>query len=168
VPQFLIRPDDLENIYSCLKAEGDTASALTLLSQPEEEIWPRERIFNDVLILEISDQQLEELISAIAEESASASLLVTLTRSIKKGLATRDEEDEEEDEPQEIPFVPGAPGHPLNEDGSPREMMTIEGYCVACKDLKTFTGNVAVSESGRRMVMGYCPDCRTRMNKIDE
>jgi hypothetical protein len=41
-----------------------------------------------------------------------------------------------------------------------------EGYCVKCKEKRTFDGEVRVSESGRRMAQGLCPVCGTKMNRI--
>ena len=36
---------------------------------------------------------------------------------------------------------------------------TYEFYCVKCKAKKTAEGHVVVSENGRRMAKGKCPDC---------
>ena len=41
-----------------------------------------------------------------------------------------------------------------------------EGYCVKCKEKRKFQGEVATSESGRRMAKGECPVCGTKMNRI--
>src|SRR3954471_1426013 len=41
-----------------------------------------------------------------------------------------------------------------------------EGYCVKCKEKRTFDGEVRVSDSGRRMAQGTCPVCGTKMNRI--
>ena len=41
-----------------------------------------------------------------------------------------------------------------------------EGYCVKCKEKRTFQGEVKVSDSGRRMAQGTCPVCGTKMNRI--
>jgi Domain of unknown function (DUF5679) len=41
-----------------------------------------------------------------------------------------------------------------------------EGYCVKCKERREFQGEVALSESGRRMAKGMCPVCGTRMNRL--
>jgi hypothetical protein len=43
---------------------------------------------------------------------------------------------------------------------------TYEGYCVKCKEKRTFDGEVRVSDSGRRMAQGICPVCGTKMNRI--
>jgi hypothetical protein len=43
---------------------------------------------------------------------------------------------------------------------------TYNGYCVKCKAKRDFEGEVAVSESGRRMAKGKCPVCGTTMNRI--
>src|SRR4051812_40971285 len=43
---------------------------------------------------------------------------------------------------------------------------TYEGYCVKCKEKRTFEGEVRVSDSGRRMAQGLCPVCGTKMNRI--
>ena len=42
---------------------------------------------------------------------------------------------------------------------------TYEFYCVKCKAKKTAEGHV-VSENGRRMAKGKCPDCGTNLNRI--
>jgi ssDNA-binding Zn-finger/Zn-ribbon topoisomerase 1 len=41
-----------------------------------------------------------------------------------------------------------------------------EGYCVKCKEKRTFDGEVSVSENGRKMAKGTCPVCGTKMNRI--
>lgn len=41
-----------------------------------------------------------------------------------------------------------------------------EAYCVKCKDKVTFEGDIKVSDSGRRMAQGKCPQCGTRVNRI--
>lgn len=163
MPQFLMRSDDLENIYDCLKGVGETSEALMVLSRPEDEENARENVYSDVLILTLSDAQVEELIGAIAEEAAPSSLLVTIARSVKSGLAKREEVEEE---PRSFDFVPGAPGHPLNEDGSARQRGEFVGYCVACKANMNLEGNILVSDEGRIMLQTLCPDCSTLVNRI--
>ena len=101
MPQFLIRDADLKNFYDCLKGYGETTDALLLLSKPLDEELPRERVYNDVLILTLTDDQLEELITSIAEENDSASITVILARSVKNGLAVRGEEDDEDDDDED-------------------------------------------------------------------
>ena len=46
------------------------------------------------------------------------------------------------------------------------ESYTGEAYCVKCKEKRDFTGEVKVSESGRRMAQGICPVCGTKLNRI--
>jgi hypothetical protein len=46
------------------------------------------------------------------------------------------------------------------------ETYTGEAYCVKCKEKRHFTGEVKVSESGRRMAQGTCPTCGTKVNRI--
>lgn len=41
-----------------------------------------------------------------------------------------------------------------------------EAYCVKCKEKREFTGEVKVSESGRRMAQGVCGVCGTKLNRI--
>jgi ribosomal protein L12E/L44/L45/RPP1/RPP2 len=170
LPQFLIRDADLKNFYDCLKGYGETTDALLLLSKPLDEELPRERVYNDVLILTLADDQLEELITHIAEENDSASITVMLARSVKNGLAVRgdeddDEEEEEDDDEDDDDWNPGDFGHPLNADGTPRQAKRIEGYCVACKALRTFDGYIVIAPSGNSLVNGACPVCNTRMSK---
>ncbi|MBI1759345.1 MAG: hypothetical protein HYR62_08995 [Actinobacteria bacterium] len=43
---------------------------------------------------------------------------------------------------------------------------TFNGYCVKCKEKRDFEGEVAISDSGRRMAKGSCPICGTKMNRI--
>ena len=167
MPQFLMRASDLENIYDCIKGVGDSSSALILLSQPEENEWPRERVYSDVLILTLADPQLEELIECIADEEGPSSLIVLLAKSVKKGLATRPENSEsDDDDDDEDNWGPGDFGHPLNADGSTRDAFTGDGYCVACKCAQKFSGFVTYAESGRRMAQGACPTCNTKITRI--
>ena len=174
MPQFLITDADLKNFYDCIKGYGEISDALLLLSKPLDEELPRERVYNDVLILTLTDDQVEELVTSIAEENDSASIMVILARSVKKGLAVRGEEgssdddeddDEEDDEDEDEDWNPGDFGHPLNADGTPRQAKRIEGYCVSCKALRVFDGFIRIAESGNSLVNGGCPVCNTRMSK---
>jgi hypothetical protein len=164
MPQFLISDSDLKNMYDCIKGYGEISDALLLLSKPLDEEIPRERVYEDVLILTLTDGQVEELVTSIAEESDSASIMVILARSVKKGLAVRGEEDSDDDD-DEDDWNPGDFGHPLNADGTPREARRIEGYCVSCKTLRVFDGYIRIADSGNSLVNGACPVCYTRMSK---
>jgi hypothetical protein len=170
MPQFLIRDSDLKNFYDCIKGDGDISDALLLLSKPQDEVLPRERVYNDILILTLTDDQLEELITSIAEENDSSAIMVTLSRSVKNGLAVRGEENSEDDEDDEDDeeWNPGEFGHPLNADGSSRQAKRLEGYCVSCKVVRTFDGFLIIAASGRGMVQGACPVCNTRMSRVIE
>jgi hypothetical protein len=167
MPQFLIRDSDLKNFYDCIKGDGDISDALLLLSKPQDEVLPRERVYNDILILTLTDDQLEGLITSIAEENDSSAIMVTLSRSVKNGLAVRGEENSEDDEDDEE-WNPGDFGHPLNADGSSRQAKRLEGYCVSCKVVCIFDGFLMIAASGRGMVQGACPVCNTRMSKVLE
>jgi hypothetical protein len=46
------------------------------------------------------------------------------------------------------------------------ETYTGEAYCVKCKEKRHFTGEVKISDSGRRMAQGSCPTCGTKVNRI--
>jgi hypothetical protein len=46
------------------------------------------------------------------------------------------------------------------------ESYTGNAYCVKCKEKRDFTGEVKVSESGRRMAQGICPVSGTKLNRI--
>lgn len=39
-------------------------------------------------------------------------------------------------------------------------------YCVKCKEKRDFVGPIKVSDSGRRMAMGKCDECGTKLNRI--
>jgi hypothetical protein len=41
-----------------------------------------------------------------------------------------------------------------------------EFYCVKCKEKREATGEVVVSESGRKMAKATCPVCGTKLNRI--
>jgi hypothetical protein len=41
-----------------------------------------------------------------------------------------------------------------------------EGYCVKCKAKRHYTGEVRISESGRRMARGTYPVCGSTINRI--
>lgn len=163
-----MRDSDLKNIYDCIKGYGEISDALLLLSKPLDEELPRERVYNDCMILTLTDDQVEELVTSIAEENDSASVMVVLARSVKSGLAVRGEEDsseDDDDEDDDEEWNPGDFGHPLNADGTPRQAKRIEGYCVACKALQTFDGYIVIAPSGNSLVNGACPVCNTRMSK---
>ena len=46
------------------------------------------------------------------------------------------------------------------------ESYTGDAYCVKCKEKRDFTGEIKVSESGRRMAPGIGPVCATMLNRI--
>ncbi|MGH3326747.1 MAG: DUF5679 domain-containing protein [Streptomycetales bacterium] len=46
------------------------------------------------------------------------------------------------------------------------ETYTGDAYCVKCKQKRDFTGEVKVTDSGRRMAQGICPECGTKLNRI--
>lgn len=46
------------------------------------------------------------------------------------------------------------------------EEYTGYAYCVKCKEQVYFIGNIKVSDSGRRMAQGICPQCGTKVNCI--
>ena len=39
-------------------------------------------------------------------------------------------------------------------------------YCVKCKEPREFEGRIKTSDSGRRMAMGKCDECGTKLNRI--
>jgi hypothetical protein len=41
-----------------------------------------------------------------------------------------------------------------------------DAYCVKCKEKRDFEGIIRVSDSGRRMAIGKCSVCGTRVNRI--
>ncbi|MDP4015457.1 MAG: DUF5679 domain-containing protein [Candidatus Nanopelagicales bacterium] len=41
-----------------------------------------------------------------------------------------------------------------------------EGYCVKCKNKRSFTGEVSVNAKGTRMAKGKCPECGTTIARI--
>jgi len=43
---------------------------------------------------------------------------------------------------------------------------TYEGYCVKCKEKRSFEGAVSVSKTGMEMAKGKCPECGTTVNRI--
>jgi len=53
-----------------------------------------------------------------------------------------------------------------DEEADMAEEYTGDAYCVKCKEKRDFTGEVKVSESGRRMAQGICPVCGTKLNRI--
>lgn len=40
------------------------------------------------------------------------------------------------------------------------------GYCVKCKQKRTFTGEVVVSKTNMNCARGKCPVCSTTINRI--
>lgn len=47
-----------------------------------------------------------------------------------------------------------------------RESYIGDAYCVYCKVKVDFEGWVRVSDSGRRMAYGNCPNCGKKVNRI--
>lgn len=49
----------------------------------------------------------------------------------------------------------------------PPEPSPIDAYCVKCKTKKVMSNQrIKISDSGRRMAHGNCPDCGTKVNRI--
>jgi hypothetical protein len=48
----------------------------------------------------------------------------------------------------------------------PEEDYKGTAYCVKCKEVVNFEGKIRVSNSGRRMAYGNCPDCKTKVNRV--
>jgi len=167
MPQFVMSDSDLKNLYDCIKGNGEVSEALLLLSKPQEEELTRYDVYTDFLILTLTEGQVGEVITSIAEENESASIMVILARNVQSGLAVRGEDDDDEDDDDdEGAFNPGDFGHPLNADGTSRQAQRIEGYCDrTCNTLRTFDGFIVIAESGSRMVEGACPICNARINK---
>ncbi|MEY4380027.1 MAG: hypothetical protein RLZZ378_430 [Actinomycetota bacterium] len=46
------------------------------------------------------------------------------------------------------------------------EQYSGEAFCVKCKEKRSFTGEIKVTDSGRRMAQGTCPVCGTKVNRI--
>ncbi|MGD2146813.1 MAG: DUF5679 domain-containing protein [Anaerolineae bacterium] len=45
--------------------------------------------------------------------------------------------------------------------------MEFEGYCVKCRAKRQIKdGKVTVTEKGRRMAKGTCPECGTKVNRF--
>jgi Domain of unknown function (DUF5679) len=133
-----------------------------VLSEPEDVEIDRSEVYVDIYILTLTEAQLDYLVVAIAEQDSDSAAIVSVTRNVKRGIVSRTEEDEEDEEV----WSPGDFGHPLNADGSNREPTRFEGYCVACKELRLFSGVVKISESGSKMAQGACPVCNTKINKM--
>jgi Domain of unknown function (DUF5679) len=45
-------------------------------------------------------------------------------------------------------------------------MAEYEGYCVKCREKRTFEGEEKELANGRRAAQGTCPVCGTKMNRI--
>ena len=45
-------------------------------------------------------------------------------------------------------------------------MADYEGYCVKCREKRTFDGHEVELANGRRAAQGACPVCGTKMNRI--
>jgi hypothetical protein len=45
-------------------------------------------------------------------------------------------------------------------------MATYEGYCVKCKEKRTFDGKEVTLANGRPAAQGTCPVCGTKMNRM--
>ncbi|MGH8988341.1 MAG: DUF5679 domain-containing protein [Acidimicrobiales bacterium] len=45
-------------------------------------------------------------------------------------------------------------------------MADYEGYCVKCREKRSFDGQEVELANGRRAAQGSCPICGTKMNRI--
>jgi hypothetical protein len=46
------------------------------------------------------------------------------------------------------------------------KVASYEGYCVKCREKRTFEGQEVELANGRRAAQGTCPVCGTKMNRI--
>ena len=60
----------------------------------------------------------------------------------------------------------GLEAAPLEKETLMGEKYSGEFYCVKCKEKRTTEGDVVISENGRRMAKGVCPECGTKLNRI--
>jgi|GEM_PF-180972 hypothetical protein len=61
---------------------------------------------------------------------------------------------------------PASTATPVGRRPTNRMADTYEGYCVKCKEKREYSGEVRISDSGRRMARGTCPVCGTTINRI--
>jgi hypothetical protein len=54
----------------------------------------------------------------------------------------------------------------LDGEEESRKMAEYEGYCVKCREKRTFDGQEVELANGRRAAQGQCPVCSTKMNRI--
>lgn len=45
-------------------------------------------------------------------------------------------------------------------------MKEYEGYCVKCRQKRTFQGDVKTLKNGRQMAQGNCPVCNTKVSRF--
>lgn len=175
MPQFVLDEDELAGLYACISGEGSVVTSMMLLSKPEKSEWSAGNVYDDCYLLTLSKEDLIELISHVSEESAAAEGFALIAGNLERGALARgdedededeDEDDEDEDDDEDDESAPGGRASAFNADGSPRQIFRGEGYCVSCREAKVFEGYVAVAESGRKMAMGICPSCGTRINRI--
>lgn len=166
MPQFVLDEDELAGLYACISGEGSVVTSMMLLSKPEKSEWSSGNVYDDCYLLTLSKEDLIELISHVSEESAAAEGFALIAGNLERGALARGEEDEDDDEDYVDESAPGGRLSAFNADGSSRQMFRGEGYCVSCREPKVFEGYVAVADSGRKMAMGICPSCGTRINKI--
>ena len=162
--QFVLDEDELAGLYACISGEGSVVTSMMLLSKPEKSEWSAGNVYDDCYLLTLSKEDLIELITHVSEESAAAEGFALIAGNLERGaLARGDDEDDDDDDDES---APGGRASAFNVDGSSRQIFRGEGYCVSCREPKVFEGYVVVAESGRKMAMGICPSCDTRMNKI--
>lgn len=152
----------LESIIETLNMNADSFDASIIESSDllalTKRIEPNlDEIYNDFAVISMSETELEWFTRGFTkgfDEDENPALF--LMQRIKWGEVDRNSSDEEEED-EEIE-IPGAPY-----DGE------IQGYCVRCRDTRIIENcHVSVSESGRTMYSGICPECSTRMNKIPQ
>lgn len=166
MPQFVLDEDELAGLYACISGEGSVVTSMMLLSKPEKSEWSAGNVYDDCYLLTLSKEDLIELISHVSEESAAAEGFALIAGNLERGALARGDEDEDDDEDYVDESAPGGRLSAFNADGSSRQMFRGEGYCVKCREPKVFEGYVAVADSGRKLAMGICPSCGTRINKI--
>src|SRR5437588_3920917 len=63
-------------------------------------------------------------------------------------------------------YVGGKTGAQVRLGRRVHRMASYEGYCVKCREKRTFDGQEVELANGRRAAQGTCPVCGTKMNRM--
>lgn len=98
IRQFLLNEEELKILYLALEWDLNPnyrASAILILSKPENEKWEPDNVFDDCYLLELEESDVESLLTyygGVVQYGHQAALTILINRCLKRGQLKRDKD----------------------------------------------------------------------------